>query len=123
MLFVACHGRQITLFRVITSLNVQVCEQKRILSGGSGYKRYGRALTDAFLCKSLHTFPLRTGRFDDSTMLPVWQAACTIEDLQRSFFLPSSLNHSFIEEHLKDTNVSVVRLRHRRPSRKSAATK
>jgi hypothetical protein len=33
------------------------------------------------------------------------------------------LNHRIIEEHLKDSNVSVVRHRHRRPSRKSAATK
>jgi hypothetical protein len=34
------------------------------------------------------------------------------------------LNHRFsIEEHLKETNVIVVRHRHRRPSRKSAATK
>jgi hypothetical protein len=54
----------------------------------------------------------------------VWQAACTIHGLQRSFFLPPSLNHRFLfEEHLKDSNVSVVRHRHRRPSRKSAATK
>jgi hypothetical protein len=57
-------------------------------------------------------------------MLPVWQAACTIEDLQRSFFPPLELESQFfIEEPLKDTNVSVVRHRHRRPSRKSAATK
>jgi PEP-CTERM motif len=40
------------------------------------------------------------------------------------FFPPLELESQFfIEEHLKDTNVSVVRHRHRRPSRKSAATK
>jgi hypothetical protein len=40
------------------------------------------------------------------------------------FFPPPELESQiFIEEHLKDSNISVVRHRHRWPSRKSAATK
>jgi hypothetical protein len=39
------------------------------------------------------------------------------------FSFPRACITDFIEEHLKDSNVSVVRHRHRRPSRKSAATK
>jgi hypothetical protein len=49
--------------------------------------------------------------------------ACTIHGLQRSFFSPELESQIFIEEHLKDSNVIVVRHRHRRHSRKSAATK
>jgi hypothetical protein len=61
MLFVACHDRQITLFCVLTSLKLQVCEQKRILSGRFWVfafpKRYGRALTDPFCANLFTLFP------------------------------------------------------------------
>ncbi len=44
--------------------------------------------------------------------------------VSNALFPPPELESQiFIEEHLNDSNVSVVRHRHRRPSRKSAATK
>src|SRR6266478_1487793 len=50
-----------------------------------------------------------------------WRALYTVSN---ALFPPHELESQiFIEEHLKDSNVSVVRHRHRRPSRKSAATK
>jgi len=50
-----------------------------------------------------------------------WRALYTVSN---ALFPPPELESQiFIEEHLKDSNVSVVRHRQRRPSRKSAATK
>src|ERR1700730_18511028 len=53
----------------------------------------------------------------------VWQPTCTLEGLRCSFHPPEIEITDSLEEHLKDSSVSVVRHRRRRPSRKSARTK
>ena len=53
----------------------------------------------------------------------LWQATCTIDVLRCLLPPPEFEIIDSIEEHLKESSVSVVRHRHRRSSRKSAATK